>query len=155
MPELPPAPKLLIDGVLTSASDGATYPIINPATGAEIGQAPDATADDVDRAIAAARRAFDETDWSTNHDLRVRCIRQLHQALVEHGDQMRALTTAEVGAPAFTTTGPQYDVPVEGLRWLADMVDGYAWESDLGVAEPMGIPTRRTVRKEAIGVVAA
>jgi aldehyde dehydrogenase (NAD+) len=155
MTELPPAPKLLIDGELVAASNGATYPIINPATGAEIGQAPDATADDMDRAIAAARRAFDETDWSINTELRVRCIRQLHQALVDNGEAMRALTTAEVGAPAFTTAGPQYDVPVEGLQWLADMVEDYEWESDLGVAKPMGIPTRRTVRREAIGVVAA
>lgn len=155
MTELPPAPLMLIDGELVAAADGRTYPILNPATGQEIGQAPDATAADLDRAIAAARRAFDESDWSTNVELRVRCIRQLHQALVDNGESMRALTTTEVGAPAFTTAGPQYDVPVEGLKWLADMVEGYAWESDLGVAEPMGIPTRRTVRKEAIGVVAA
>lgn len=155
MTELPPAPKLLIDGELVDSSDGATYPIINPATGAEIGQAPDATAADLDRAIAAARRAFDETGWSTDHELRVRCIRQLHRALVDNGEAMRALTTAEVGAPAFTTAGPQYDVPVEGLSWLAGMVADYDWETDLGVAKPMGIPTRRTVRKEAVGVVAA
>ena len=81
--ELATAPaQLLIDGKLTPSSDGATYPILNPATGAEIGQAPDATAADVDAAIAAARRAFDETDWSTNHELRVRCLRQLHEALL-------------------------------------------------------------------------
>ncbi len=85
----------------------------------------------------------------------MRCVRQLHQALVDHGEEMRALTTAEVGAPAFLTAGPQYDVPVEGLRWTADLAEGYEWETDLGVAEPMGIPTRRTIRREAIGVVAA
>ena len=150
-----PAPQLLIDGKLTAASNAATYPILNPATGAEIGQAPDATADDVEAAIAAARRAFDETDWSTNVELRVRCLRQLHQALVDNAEEMRALTTAEVGAPAFLTSGPQYDVPVESLKWTTDLAESYEWESDLGVAEPMGIATRRTVRREAVGVVAA
>ena len=80
------APQLLIDGKLTGASDGATYPILNPATGLEIGQAPAATAEDLDAAIAAARRAFDETDWSTNLELRVRCLRQLHQALVDDAE---------------------------------------------------------------------
>ena len=64
-----PPPQLLIDGKLVPASSGATYPILNPATGAEIGRAPDATAADVGAAIAAARRAFDETDWSTNVEL--------------------------------------------------------------------------------------
>ncbi len=154
VPTNPPAQQL-VDGKLSGASDGSSYPILNPATGQEIGRAPDSTAADVDAAIAAARRAFDETDWSTNHDFRVHCLRQLHQALVDHGDEMRALTTAEVGAPAFLTSGPQYDVPVEGLRWVTDLAASYDWETDLGTAEPMGIPTRRTIRREAVGVVAA
>ncbi len=150
----PPA-QLLIDGKLQPASNGATYPILNPANGQEIGQAPDATAEDLEAAIAAARRAFDETDWSTNLEFRIHCLRQLHQALVDHGESMRALTTAEAGAPAFLTTGPQYDVPVETLKWTIDLAESYEWETDLGRAEPMGIPTHRTIRREAVGVVAA
>jgi aldehyde dehydrogenase (NAD+) len=150
-----PPPRLLIDGRLLRASDVGTFPILNPATGRQINQAPDATADDMNAAIAGARRAFDETDWSTDHAFRVDCLRQLHRALVDEGERMRALTTAEAGAPAFLTTGPQYDVPVDGLRWIADLAETYAWETDLGEAKPMGIPTRRTVRREAIGVVAA
>ena len=148
-------PLLLVDGDRREASGGASYPILDPANGEEIGRAPDATADDVDAAIAAARRAFDETGWSTDLELRLRCVRQLHQALVKHADSMRALTTAEAGAPAFLTAGPQYDAPVEGLRWMADLAERYEWERDLGVAEPMGVPTRRTLRREAVGVVAA
>src|SRR5690606_17891084 len=73
----------------------------------------------------------------------------------EQGESMRALTTAEAGAPAFLTAGPQYDVPVEGLRWVTDLAERYEWESDLGEASPMGVVTRRTVRKEPVGVVAA
>ncbi len=149
------SPQLLVDGKLVGSSDASTFAILDPATGAVIGHAPDATAEDMEAAIAAARRAFDETGWSTDVELRVRCLRQLHCALVDHGDIMRALTTAEAGAPAFLTTGPQYDVPVEALRWTVDLAESYAWETDLGVAEPMGIPTRRTVRREAVGVVAA
>ncbi len=52
-------------------------------------------------------------------------------------------------------TAAGYDVPVEGLRWVADLAESYECETDLGVAEPMGIPTRRTVRREPVGVVAA
>ena len=111
----PPA-QLLIDGKLVPASSGATYPILNPATGAEIGRAPDATAADVDAAIAAARRAFDETDWSTNVELRVRCLRQLHQALLDHADDFRALTTAEVGMPAFMQTAAGLRRPGRGAE---------------------------------------
>jgi len=150
-----PIPQQYVDGKLTDAGDGATYPILNPATGAEIGRAPDSTAADVDAAIAAARRAFDETDWPTNLELRIRCLRQLHQALVDHAPELRDLTTAEVGAPVFLVNGPQFDTPVETLKWTIDLAADYAWETDLGVGVTMGIESRRTVRREPVGVVAA
>jgi aldehyde dehydrogenase (NAD+) len=150
-----PEPRQLVDGKLVGASTGDTYPVVNPATGEEIGRAPDGSGGDVAAAIAAARSAFDETDWSRDHAFRVRCLSQLHQALVDNGPALRALTTAEAGAPAFLTAGPQYDVPVESLAWTVDLAATYAWESDLGVAHPMGVATRRTIRREATGVVAA
>lgn len=151
---LPPAQQL-VDGKLTGASDGATYPILDPATGQEIGVAPDSSAADVDAAIAAARRAFDESAWATDRALRVRCLRQLHAALTEEAEEFKALTTAEVGMPGFMMTAAGFDVPVEGLRWVTDLLESYEFETDLGEAQPMGIPTRRTVRREPVGVVAA
>ena len=150
-----PAPRQLIDGKLVGSSDGTSFAILNPATGQEIGQAPAGTAADVDAALAAARRAFDETDWSTDVAFRVACLRQLHQALVDHGPEMRELTTAEAGAPAFFVTGPQYDTPVESLAWTIDFAEKYAWETDLGTWNTMGIESRRTLRREPAGVVAA
>jgi aldehyde dehydrogenase (NAD+) len=149
------APRMLVDGTLVEASDLGTFPILDPATGEEIGRAPDATAEDVDAAIVAARRAFDETGWSTDVALRVRCLRQLRQALLDHAEEFRALTTAEVGMPTFMMGAAGFDVPVDGLGWVADLAEGYEFETDLGVAAPMGIRTRRTVRREAVGVVAA
>ena len=150
----PPA-RQLVGGKLDGAADGSTFAILNPATGEEIGRAPDSTADDVDAAIAAARHAFDETDWPTAVELRLRCLRQLHQALLDHADEFRDLTTAEVGMPGFMMGAAGFDVPVEGLKWVTDLLADYSWETDLGVAEPMGIPTRRTVVREPVGVVAA
>lgn len=150
-----PAPRQLVDGRLVAGGDGTTYPILDPATGREIGQAPDGTASDVDAAIGAARRAFDESDWSTDVALRVRCLRQLHQALVDHADDFRLLTRAEVGMPDFMMGAAGFDVPVDGLKWVTDLLEGYAFETDLGVASPMGIASRRTVRREPVGVVAA
>jgi len=152
---LPPAAQQLVDGKLGPASTGATYAVLDPATGAEIGVVPDSSADDVDAAIAAARRAFDEGSWASDRELRVRCLRQLHQALLDHAEPFRALTTAEVGMPSFMMGAAGFDVPVDGLRWVTDLLESYDFESDLGVASPMGIPSRRTVRREPVGVVAA
>src|ERR1700744_6517028 len=76
---------LLIDGQLVTV-DG-TFPSINPATGAVIGHAPDAGVDEAHAAVAAARRAFDTTSWPTDVELRIRCLDQLHRALVDHAEE--------------------------------------------------------------------
>ena len=80
--------RLLIDGKLVDAASGATYDNINPATEESAGQVADAGAEDADRAIAAARRAFDESEWSTNPDLRKRCLRQLQEALAKEREPL-------------------------------------------------------------------
>ena len=65
-------------------------------------------------------RAFDDTDWSTNVELRVRCIRQLQQAMRNHAEELRELTIAEVGAPADADVCAQLEGPVEDLSFCAD-----------------------------------
>ena len=57
--------RLLIDGELVAAENGKTYETISPSTEEVLGTAADASIADTKRAIAAARRAFDTTDWST------------------------------------------------------------------------------------------
>jgi len=146
--------QLLIDGKLESGS-GGTFATVNPATEEVLGAAADATAEDMGRAIGAARRAFDDTDWSTDTELRVRCIRQLQQALRDNADALRELAIAEVGAPRMLTAMAQFDGPVEDLSFCADTAESYQWTTDLGIAAPMGIKTHRTIAREAIGVVGA
>ncbi|MGW1782496.1 aldehyde dehydrogenase family protein [Streptomyces sp. NPDC002143] len=143
----------LIDGKLTAAD--TSFPSHDPATGALLGHAPDATTADAETAIAAARRAFDTTDWSTNRELRLRCLRQLHQALDEHREELRELTIAEVGAPRQLTHGPQLDEPIGIVRFYADLLENYEFSEDLGEIESRGQRHRRWVEKEAAGVVSA
>src|SRR6185437_7292469 len=76
-------------------------------------------------------------------------------ALDKNFETLRSITIGEVGAPRMWTDGPQLQVPVDGLNYVIDLAESYEWSTDLGVAEPMGIPTRRTVLREPIGVVAA
>ncbi|MGE2721391.1 aldehyde dehydrogenase [Mycolicibacterium celeriflavum] len=146
--------SLLIDGKLVAGS-GGSFETVNPATEEVLGVAADATADDMGRAIEAARRAFDETDWSTNPELRVRCLRQLQAVLKEHIEELREITIAEVGAPRMLTSAAQLEGPVEDLSFCADTAESYEWNTDLGEASPMGIKTRRRIAREAVGVVGA
>ncbi|HEY5024970.1 MAG TPA: aldehyde dehydrogenase [Acidimicrobiales bacterium] len=147
--------RLLIDGALVPASTGAVFETVNPATEEVLGVAADATDGDAERAIDAARRAFDSTTWSTDVALRVRCLRQMQAAMRSHADELRAMTIAETGSPVFMTRSAQLDDPVESLGWVADLAEGYAWTTDLGRAEPLGMPARRWVCREPAGVVAA
>lgn len=150
-----PARRLLIDGKLVEAQGGTTYASLNPATGEVLAFAPDATVADAEAAVAAARRAFDETDWSTNVDLRIRCLEQLHAALVEHRDEMGQLTTDEVGATPALLAGAQYDQPVAIIKYYADLLKTFPMSEDLGNIESRGMQHHRWVEKEAAGVVAA
>src|SRR5262249_34483898 len=72
--------RMLIDGKLTDGEAG-TFGNINPANEQMLGEVADASKDDMRRAIDAARRAFDESDWSTNRAFRQRCLLQLQAAL--------------------------------------------------------------------------
>ncbi|EGD54299.1 aldehyde dehydrogenase (NAD(+)) [Gordonia neofelifaecis NRRL B-59395] len=148
------ATDLLIDGKLIPGS-GGTFEVVNPATEEVIGQAAEGTSADMDAAIDAARRAFDQTDWSRNHAFRAHCLRQLRDALLAHADELRELTVAEVGCPTFLTHGPQLVGPITDLGYFADLAESYSWTTDLGEASPMGIKNRRELRAEAIGVVGA
>ncbi|AFM17261.1 NAD-dependent aldehyde dehydrogenase [Mycolicibacterium chubuense NBB4] len=149
----PRSTALLIDGDLRGGA--GTFPTINPATEDALGQAADAGAQDLDDAVAAARRAFDDTEWCRDVELRVHCLRQLRTALAAEIDTLRAVTVAEVGAPITGTYGPHLQGPVDDLEYAAELAEGYGWRQRLGAAAPLGVPTRRTVVREPYGVVAA
>jgi len=147
--------RLLIGGALVEARSGATFDNVNPATEAVIGVAANASPHDMDSAIGAARQAFDDSPWSTDVALRLHCLRQLHEGLERHAEELRDTIVAEVGCPVMLTSGPQLAMPVEGVAWVTKLLEGYEWEKDLGIAEPFGIRSRRTVRREPTGVVGA
>ena len=93
---------MLIDGQLVAAASGGEFDNVSPATGLLLGATAAADAEDMNRAIAAARRAFDESDWSTNSALRKRCLEQLQSALEREKEDLRQELIAEVGCPAIT-----------------------------------------------------
>ncbi|MEU6642858.1 aldehyde dehydrogenase family protein [Saccharomonospora sp. NPDC046836] len=145
--------RLLIDGWLVEAQ--RTYDSLNPATGEVVGAAPDATVEQAESAVAAARRAFDTTSWATDRELRVRCLEQLYQALTEHKEELRELTIADVGAPRALTYGAQLEEPIQVVRYYADLLRRHPLTEDLGELEMRGQRHRRWVEMEAAGVVAA
>jgi len=147
--------RMLIDGKLVEAEGGRTYDNVNPATEEVIGPVADASPADAERAIAAARRAFDETGWSTDRGLRKACLQQLRDALSKHKEDLRPQIVAETGTPIGLTFAIQQDSCIDDMQWDIDLVDEYAWERELGVHEFFGMQSNRIVRREPIGVVGA
>ena len=140
--------QLLIDGKLVPAADGARLRDVNPATEEVLGVAADASAPRTwTTRSPPPGSAFDTDDWSTDHGLRARCLRQLREALQDQREELRELTIAEVGRAASahhaarSTTARSSD-----LGWAADLAESYQWKTDLGESADDGIASRRTVR---------
>lgn len=149
-------PRMLIDGVLRESGSGARFDNVSPATGHVLGSTASATDADMDAAIAAARKAFDDTSWSTDHAFRKRCLLQLQEALEGERSELQDELVAEVGAPLLTMQMAQLEWPLsDALIYPAELIDTFAWERELGSGTAMAEGNHRTVYKEAVGVVGA
>ena len=149
--------RMLVDGELIGSDSGKTFDNVNPATEEIIGQVADASNAEMHRAIDAARRAFDETDWSSNRELRKRCLTQLQEALANEREELREELILEVGCPRMTTHANQLDIPLVGaLGYPISLIDEYAWRTDLPEGtDRRGTRHKRQVWKEPVGVVGA
>ncbi|MHB8511657.1 MAG: aldehyde dehydrogenase family protein [Actinomycetota bacterium] len=145
--------RMLIDGKLVDSSK--TFDNINPATEEVIGVTADAGVEEADRALDAARRAFDETSWSTDHALRRRCLEQLQAAMTENAEELRAATVAESGCPISLTYNAWQDYPVQWISFYAELAEKFQYETPLAETEVYGAKHRGLAIREPIGVVGA
>ncbi|MCE0763352.1 aldehyde dehydrogenase family protein [Pseudonocardia kujensis] len=148
------SPLLLIDGERREAHSGARFDNVDPTTERVMGSTADAGPEDVEEAIAAARRAFDETTWATDHAFRRRCLEQLHAGLVRVADDLRATAVWEVGAAVRTTHAFHSDFALDLLPWFAELAESYDYDLTLP-DQPWAAGTRRLIAREPVGVVAA
>jgi aldehyde dehydrogenase (NAD+) len=109
----------------------------------------------MESALAAARRAFDETGWRRDHEFRARCIRQLHEGMLEEKEQLRAIVVAEAGACVSLTGFMHVDDPIGMMSYWADLANGYEYETEMSQITFGGRPQRRVLRREPVGVVGA
>ncbi|HEX8261314.1 MAG TPA: aldehyde dehydrogenase family protein, partial [Allosphingosinicella sp.] len=147
-------PGLFIDGEWVKSSHGRTLPVYDPSTGKEIAAIVDASDADVDKAVAAARRAFDDGRWSGLAPYKRERIMERLAALIEENiPELAELESIDNGKPRSASQG--YDLPkcVQTLRYMA----GWATKISGEHVEPAGLPTGSVhayVRREPIGVCA-
>jgi betaine-aldehyde dehydrogenase len=136
-----------IDGETVSSS-GDTEAILNPATGEELGRAPITSAEEVDTAVRAARRAFDGWSQATPAQ-RSQALLQLASSLEEHGEEIARLEALNAGKPLAAVESDEIPVMVDNLRFFAGAarcLEGRA------AGEYMEGYTSFT-RREAVGVI--
>ncbi len=147
--------KLYIDGKLREAANSAKYPDIDPWTGEIAGYAADASTEDMDEAIVAARRAFDTTDWATNHTLRRELVVKLGEKLRANRERLVEIARHEAGAPMGAVFSAQVDGPLSFFEDLLKIFDALEWEKPMGEREGYGSLSSRLLVKEPAGVVGA
>jgi aldehyde dehydrogenase (NAD+) len=154
MTSLPDA-KLFIDGELRDAEGGKTFDVIGPWTGETVGRAADASAADVEAAIVAARRAFDQTDWSTNIEKRVALVSKLRDLFEANKDRLSDLARIEAGAAWGAVGRAHVDMALDGWDDYLAVFPQVRWEKDHGSRTGYGFETIRKAVYEPVGVVAA
>jgi aldehyde dehydrogenase (NAD+) len=150
-----PAARLFIDGELREAEGGKTFDVISPWTGATVGKAADASAADVEAAIAAARRAFDDTDWSEDVARRVALVTKLRDLFLDSKERLSDLARHEAGAAMGAVGRAHVDMAMEGWDDYLAVFPQVTWERDYGGRMAYGFETLRKAVYEPIGVVAA
>ena len=149
MPELKEY-RMLIDGEWVQASDGGTFDSINPTTGLAWASVPEATEEDIDKAVQAAYRAYSSGPWaSMSPTSRGNCLRRLSELLIENSSAIGRVECLDTGK-MFKETGWQAEYVAQYYTFFAGCADKVHGDT-LPIDKPdMFVFTRR----EPLGVIA-
>jgi aldehyde dehydrogenase (NAD+) len=137
--------QLYIGGEWVEPAGEGSIEVVNPTTEEVIGRVPEGTAEDADRAVRAARAAFDS--WSrTAPEERARLCAAIAEKLGERSEELAALITTEMGMPIGLSRMIQAGLPQITFSSMPELVSEVAWQEEVG---------NSLIVKEPVGVVAA
>jgi len=137
-----------INGEFVDPADGGSEEVLNPATGEAIAEAPLSSAEDVDRAVAAARKAFE--GWSTATPAeRSAALLKIADAIEEHAEELADLESADAGKPRGAFLDEEIPACVDQLKFFA----GAARNLEGKAAGEYLEGHTSMIRREATGVV--
>lgn len=143
--------QMFIDGAWVDASDGRTFTSMNPTTGDDWAEIPEATAADVNRAVEAAHRAFTEGEWARAlPTARGRYLRRLADLLAQKSEELGRTETVDTGKMLKETRWQ--------AKYIAEFFQFYAGAADkvMGSTLPIDKPDMLAMTlREPLGVVAA
>lgn len=140
-----------IDGRYVGALSEKTFESINPATGRLLGQITAAEQVDVDRAVAAARRAFEKGSWSraAPRERKAKLLK-FAELMETHADELSLLETLDMGKPIRDSLSVDLPLSINCIRWYAEAIDKVY--DEIAPTAPSAISL---MRREPLGVVAA
>ncbi|MFB3073323.1 MAG: aldehyde dehydrogenase family protein, partial [bacterium] len=147
--------KLLIDGRWADAASGKTFPVYNPATGDELARVAEGDREDIDRAVDAARKAFEEGPWRRmTPSERGRIIWKIGDLILENLDELAELDSIDNGKPLGVAKVADVPLAADLFHYMA----GWATKIE-GSTIPISVPYARGAKfhafttREPIGVV--
>ena len=136
--------KFYIDGAWVTPSGTGKHPVINPATEQTVAEIPLGNANDVNNAVAAAKRAFSGFSRSSITE-RKELISDINAELIKRNDEIAAVITSEMGAPTALAQHAQAPSGSQHFGQIIKVLDEFEFERSIGQSK---------VRKEPIGVCA-
>ena len=142
--------KMYVDGAWVEAGDGARFDVIDPATGQTIATVPDARGSDVDAAVEAARRAFDDASWpAVTERERGRILIRASEIIRRERERLAELEVLDCGKPI-----GEAREDIEESAFMFEYYGGWATKIH-GDIPPVGPGAMSLVVKEPVGVAAA
>jgi aldehyde dehydrogenase (NAD+) len=134
--------KIFIDGAWVPSQGTGTIDVFDSTNGQVIATIPAGTADDVDRAVQAARAAFET--WSvTTAEERAKALTRIGEGLAARMDEIATVITREAGMPKWLSTMVQAGLPINSFNTAAQLAENFDYESTVGnslvVKEPVGV----------------
>lgn len=143
--------QAFIDGHYVDAAAGQTFACISPIDGSTLTQVAQCDSNDVERAVQAARRAFDSGVWSETKPVhRKKVLVRLAQLIEAHGEELALLETLDMGKPINDSLSVDVAATVRCFAWNGEVID--KWYAEVA---PTGPDELGLVTREPLGVVAA
>ena len=142
--------SMFIDGKAQAARDDAYVPLITPRDGSTVTQVPYAGVDELEKAVVAARRAFDEGPWprmapKERKEIMLRWV----SLMEEHRTELATMLSVEMGKPIADAWGIELRALINTYRWYAEIAD-----KELDEISPVGEGDLALITREPVGVVA-
>jgi acyl-CoA reductase-like NAD-dependent aldehyde dehydrogenase len=143
--------RAVIDGARVAASSGQTFPGLNPATGEAIAAIAAGAAEDIDRAVGAARAAFEDRRWAGKPPAQRKAILlRLAQLIRDNAEDLALTESLDMGKPVRDALAIDIPSTAEAFAWTAEALDKLYGEVAPTAASAVALVTR-----EPVGVVGA